>query len=161
MERYRPSGAAGRTLDPSAWGRGCPGGVARSGAWPRARVHCRRRGRAGWRAAGPQWRGVPVARRAEGHGSLFGPGRSQRRRPVRLRLRLGTRDQNSFCGADAAPAGLSGKVAPGAAPRLPRPRPAMAAAARTARGRVGSARREAAAAPHSAAGLRRRVGPRV
>lgn len=96
------------------------------GAGPRAvLVHCRRRARASWQAAGPQWRGVPAARRAEGHGRLSWPRRRWRRRssaglrPVGLRLRLGTRDQNSLGGADSAPAGFSGKVAPGAAPRLP------------------------------------------
>lgn len=131
-------------------------GRARAGAGPpAARVPCRRRGRAGWQAAGPQWRGVRAVRPGDGHGRLSGPRRRWRRRgharlrPIQLRLRLGTRDQNSLGGADAAPAGFPGKVAPGAAPRLLWPRPAMAAAL-ALRGRP-----EAAAAPHSAPARRR------
>lgn len=73
---------------------------------------------------------------SKGHGRLSEPRRRWRRRgsarlrPIELRLRLRTRDQNSLGGADAAAAGFSGKAAR-AAPDLtpPRPRPAMAAVA--------------------------------
>lgn len=125
------------------------GGGASGGA---GASRCRR---AGWQAAGPQWPGVWAARPADGHGLLSGPRRHRWRRRsarlgvVRLRLGLGTRDQNALGGADAAPAGFSGKVAPSPAPCLPWT--AMAVAARAA-----GPGPEAAAAPHSALGLRLR-----
>lgn len=111
---------------------GGPGGVV-----PRAaRVHRSCGAQAGWRVAGPQRHGVRAPRRAEGHGRLSGPGRRCRRRgsarlrPVWPRLRLRTRDQNSLSGADAAPAGFSGKAARARGPCVSlRPRPAMAAVA--------------------------------
>lgn len=125
------------------------GGGASGGA---GASRCRR---AGWQAAGPQWPGVWAARPAEGHGLLSGPRRHRWRRRsarlgvVRLRLGLRTRDQNALGGADAAPAGFSGKVAPSPAPCLPRSAMAMAA-------RAAGPGPEAAAAPHSALVLRLR-----
>ena len=98
---------------------------------------------------------------SKGHGRLSEPRRRWRRRgsarlrPIELRLRLRTRDQNSLGGADAAAAGFSGKAERAAPDLTPPP-----AAARDGGGRSrwgpGRAGREAAAAPHSVPRLRRR-----
>lgn len=150
-ETTRPGlggGAAGRTPHWRAWRRGMGGPL-----WGRG-LRGRGFGRRGCRALaadrqaggrrGPQQLAVQAARRAEGHGRLCGLSRRWRRRgsarlrPVRLRLRLWTGDQNSLRGADTAPAGFSGKVAPARPLVSLRLRPAMAAVARAAgRGPVG------------------------
>lgn len=159
------AGGRGCKADPrpervEAGGRGLPGAGSRA-----ARVPCSCRGRAGRLAGGRRRARSGAASRLrdglnKGHGRLSGPRRRWRRRgsarlrPVGLRLRLRTRDQNSLGGADAAAAGFSGKAAR-AAPGLT-PLAAARDGGGSSRRGPGRAGPDAAAAPHSVPGLRRR-----
>lgn len=104
-----------------AWGRGRGGGSRlRGGASVR-----RGGGRPASGLVGGQRCGERTARSADGHGCFSGP-RWRRRGSCPLlhhvwhRLRLGTGDQNTLGGADAAALGFSGSAAPGPRVRGPR-----------------------------------------
>ena len=160
-----PGWGAGLQGGPQAGARGGGvGGVFGGGGSRAARVPCSCGGQAGRLAGGRRRaRSGAVSRLrdglSKGHGRLSEPRRRWRRRgsarlrPIELRLRLRTRDQNSLGGADAAAAGFSGKAAraapdltpPGRGPRWRRSLPVGPGPGRAGGSRCPTFRAETAA----------------